>query len=78
MPKALVLATVEPSSEDSVLNQLKHIGGVEEAYFSYGAYDVIAKIRSNTAEDLKELITKKIRTLQEIRATLTLLMIDEQ
>ena len=75
MPKALVLATVEPSSEDNVLNELRRIGGVEEAYFSYGAYDVIAKVRSNTAEDLKELITKKIRALPEIRATLTLLII---
>jgi DNA-binding Lrp family transcriptional regulator len=75
MPKALVLATVEPSSEDNVLSELRRIGGVDEAYFSFGAYDVIAKVRSDTADGIKELITKKIRALPEVRATLTLLII---
>lgn len=78
MPQALVLTNVEPRSEDTVLRELKCIEGIEEAYFSYGGYDVIAKVRSSTFDALKELITKKISALPEVRSTLTLMIIQEQ
>ena len=78
MPEALVLSKVEPNSGDTVLRELKCIEGMEEAYFSFGPYDVIAKVRSSTFDALKELITKKISALPEVRSTLTLMIIQEQ
>jgi DNA-binding Lrp family transcriptional regulator len=41
MPRAFVLINVESGSEDEVLRELKQMEGVEEAYFSYGVYDLI-------------------------------------
>jgi DNA-binding Lrp family transcriptional regulator len=77
MPKAFVLINVESGSEDEVLKQLKSIQGVEEAYFSYGVYDIITKIKADTMEKLKDLVTHQVRTLNKVRSTLTLIMMEE-
>lgn len=77
MPRAFVLVNVESGSEDEVLKELKTIQGVEEAYFSYGVYDIITKIRAETMEKLKELVTHQVRTLSKVRSTLTLIMMEE-
>ena len=77
MPRAFVLINVESGSEDEVLKELKTMGGVEEAYFSYGVYDLITKIKADSMEKLKELVTRRIRTLSKVRSTLTLIMMEE-
>ena len=77
MPRAYVLINVESGSEDEVLQELKTVEGVEEAYFSYGVYDLITKIKSDTMDKLKEMVTRRIRTLSKVRSTLTLIMMEE-
>jgi DNA-binding Lrp family transcriptional regulator len=77
MPRAFVLINVESGSEDEVLKELKAIDGVEESFFSYGVYDIITKIRADTMEKLKEMVTRRIRTLNKVRSTLTLIMMEE-
>ena len=77
MPRAFVLINVESGSEDEVLKELKSIEGVEEAYFSYGVYDLITKIRAESMDKLKELVTRRIRTRSMVRSTLTLIMMEE-
>jgi DNA-binding Lrp family transcriptional regulator len=77
MPRAYVLINVESGSEDDVLKELKTIEGVKEAYFSYGVYDLITKIKADTMDKLKEMVTRRIRTLSKVRSTLTLIMMEE-
>ena len=77
MPRAFVLLNVETSSEDNVLKQLKQIGLVEESYVSYGVYDLIIKVKADTMEELKEAVTYKIRKINQVRSTLTLIMMEE-
>jgi DNA-binding Lrp family transcriptional regulator len=77
MPRAFVLINVESGSEDEVLKELKKIAGVEEAYFSYGVYDLISKIKADTMEQLKDMVTRKIRALSSVRSTLTLILMEE-
>ena len=77
MPRAFVLINVESGSEDEVLNEIKSLEGVEEAYFSYGVYDLITRIKADTMENLKDMVTRKIRTLNKVRSTLTLIMMEE-
>ena len=77
MPQAFVLINVESGSEDEVLRELKAIEGVEESYFSYGVYDIITKIKADTMERLKEMVTRRIRALSKVRSTLTLIMMEE-
>jgi DNA-binding Lrp family transcriptional regulator len=77
MPRAFVLINVESGSEDEVLKELKGIEGIEESYFSYGVYDIITKIKADTMEKLKDMVTRRIRTLSKVRSTLTLIMMEE-
>jgi len=77
MPKAYVLINVESGFEDDVLRELKSIEGVDEAYFSYGVYDIITKVKSEAMEQLKEMVTKRIRSLPKVRSTLTLILMEE-
>jgi DNA-binding Lrp family transcriptional regulator len=72
-----VLINVESGSEDDVLKELKRVEGVEEAYFSYGVYDIITKVKADTMDKLKDLVTRRIRTLSKVRSTLTLIMMEE-
>ena len=77
MPRAYVLFNVESGSEDSVLKQLRNINNVEEAYVSYGVYDLVVRVKADTMEELKDSVTHKIRTIKQVRSTLTLIMMEE-
>lgn len=77
MPKAFVLINVESGAEEEVLRELKKIEGVEEAFFSYGVYDLITRIKADSMEKLKDMVSKKLRTINRVRSTLTLIMMEE-
>ena len=77
MPKAFVLINVESGTEEEVVSELKKVEGVEEAYYSYGVYDIISKVKADSMDKLKEMVTRRIRTLDRVRSTLTLIMMEE-
>ncbi len=52
--------------------------GVKEVHGTFGAYDILAKIESPSVEALREVITWKIRKIEKIRSTLTLMGIEGQ
>ena len=73
MSKAYVFISCETGSERSVISNLKLIETVNEVFGTFGSYDIIAKMESNTEEKLRQAITKKVRMVPKIRATLTLM-----
>ncbi len=77
MPSAFVLINVEAGAEDSVLKQVRKIGTVEESYVSYGVYDLVVKVKANSMEELKDTVSHKIRTINEVRSSLTLILTEE-
>lgn len=77
MQKAIVLITTEPGSEGDVLKGLKRIEGVEEAYATYGVYDILVKVQAESGDKLKEVITQRIRRLDKVRSTLTMIITEE-
>jgi len=77
MPKAFVLINVESGSEEDILGEIKKIDGVEEAYYSYGVYDILIKVAADSMEKLRETVTGKVRTIGRVRSTLTLIMTEE-
>jgi DNA-binding Lrp family transcriptional regulator len=77
MPIAFVLINAEIGSEGEVLNELKKVEGIEEAYSVYGVYDIIAKVGAETMEKLKDIVTWRIRRLNKVRSTLTMIVIQE-
>ncbi len=77
MPKAYVLFSCESGSDNYIVSNLKTIETVREAYGTFGTYDVIAKMESDSEDKLQEIITKKIRRIPKIRATLTLMTFEK-
>ena len=78
LPMAFVLLNTEIGSEDAVLEALMNIPGVQEAYLVYGVYDLIAKISSEEMDTLKNVIMSKIRQLDKVRSTLTMIVIENE
>jgi len=78
MATAYILLNCELGSEESIIQQLKNLDGVLEVHGTFGAYDILAKIESLTVETLREIITWKIRKIDQIRSTLTLMGIEGQ
>jgi DNA-binding Lrp family transcriptional regulator len=77
MRRALILFNIESGSENQVLKDVKKIEGVEEAYISYGVYDLVVKIRADSMDDLKDVISNKLRQIRKVRSTLSLILIEE-
>jgi DNA-binding Lrp family transcriptional regulator len=76
MPMAFVLINAEIGSEDAVVKELKAVANVKEAYMVYGVYDIVAKVAADTMDKLKEIITWKIRRLNKVKSTLTMIVIE--
>ena len=78
MAEAYILINCEIGSEEQVITALKDVDGIKEVHGTFGAYDILAKIESAQVEDLRETITWKIRKIDKIRSTLTLMGIEGQ
>ena len=78
METAYVLVNCDLGSEETVIEDLKHIESVREISGTFGAYDIVAKIESSEKDKLRETITWNIRKLEHVRSTLTLMGIPGQ
>ena len=78
MQTAYVLVNCDLGSEESIIEDLKHIESVREAHGTFGAYDIIAKIENPDKEKLRDSITWNIRKIAHVRSTLTLMGIQRQ
>jgi DNA-binding Lrp family transcriptional regulator len=77
MRLAFVMISAETGKESEVLNELKKIEDVKEACLTFGAYDIVAKVEAETREKLEEAITGKVRRLNSLRSTLTMMVMEE-
>ena len=59
---------------ESVLEEVKEIDGVEEAYMVYGIYDICAKVKTEIPQELKGIV-QKIRSQDNVSSTLTLMVV---
>ena len=78
MAEAYVLVNCDLGTEEEVIGGLKQIEQVKEVHGTFGAYEIIAKIHSESADKLREAITWKIRKMDKIRSTLTLTVVEGQ
>jgi len=72
---AFVLINAEIGAESDVLKGLKDIPEVKESHMVYGVYDIIARIQTETMQELKDIISWKIRRLDKVRSTLTMIVV---
>ena len=73
MAKAYVLINCDLGSEDKVISDLRKLEHIKDVVGTFGAYDIVAKIEAETSEQLREAVTWKIRKMDKVRSTLTLM-----
>jgi DNA-binding Lrp family transcriptional regulator len=77
MPTAFVMINTELGSEKEVLDEIRKINEIKESSIVYGVHDIAAKIRADSLDKLNEIVTL-VRSLDKIRATVTLILIKEE
>jgi len=75
---AYVLINCDLGFEQQIIEELKHLSDVKETHGIFGAYDILAKVESESVERLRDVITWKIRKLNRVRSTLTLIVPEKQ
>ncbi len=72
---AYLLLIVEIGTEEEVMRSLKSIGEVKEARMVYGVYDIIVRVETVNMEELKNLVSWRIRRLDIVRSTMTMIVV---
>ena len=73
MERAYVLINCDLGSEKSLIKNLRNLENVKEVHGTLGSYDIIATIESKDSEKIRQTVIGKIRKLDHIRSTLTLM-----
>jgi len=74
MATAYVLINSDLGHEAEVIDEIKQLEDVKDVNGVFGAFDILAKVESANVKNLSETITWKIRKLNRVRSTLTLMV----
>jgi DNA-binding Lrp family transcriptional regulator len=74
MTSAFLLINSEFLFTEEVMNKLREIPEIVDIYIVQGLYDIIAKVKLNTEEELKELVSERIRKVDKITGTVTVII----
>tara|TARA_B100000470_G_C19577148_1_gene296142 strand:+ start:39 stop:296 length:258 start_codon:yes stop_codon:yes gene_type:complete len=82
VPTAYVLLNSDLGSDESIISEVKQVLVDENITYEiqgvYGVYDIVLKLISDDAVKLRSIITNKIRKINKVQATLTMMVIEEQ
>jgi DNA-binding Lrp family transcriptional regulator len=73
MITSYTLVRVNPAQDKEVYNKVRKFSEVQEIILTYGEYDLIIKVQSESLNDLDHFIFNKLRTTDGVAATTTLL-----
>ncbi len=76
MATAYVLISCDLGFDAEIVDELKQVEDVKEVRGVFGAYDILVKLESANVENLRDTIVSKIRKLNRVRSTLTLMIIE--
>jgi len=75
LAKAFVLINAETGSEKEVVEKVRALKNVKQAYFVFGVYDVIAVVEAPNVDELRNTIHNAMRQVDGIRSTCTMIVI---
>jgi DNA-binding Lrp family transcriptional regulator len=73
MVTAIILIKTERTAINNVATQLTELEGISEAYSVSGSYDLVAIARVQTNDDLADLVTSRMLTIDSITHSETML-----
>ncbi len=83
MPTAYILINSDLGTDVSIIEYLnKTLSEEKDIQFEvdgvYGVYDIIVKLTSENGETLRGIITNRVRKIDHVQSTLTMMVIEEQ
>jgi len=75
--KAFVLLNTELGQESKIIEALEGVGEITQIYSLYGIYDLIIEMEADTMDKVKEVVFNKVRRLDNVKSTITLLTYGE-
>jgi len=78
MPTAFVFMSTVPALMPEVLEEIRAVDGVEDAEMLYGVFDIVVKVKTETLDELKHVITYKIRAIANVLTTNTQLVVRQK
>lgn len=70
-PHAFIMICCESGKHEGNLEALRNMPEVQEVHAVYGVYDEMARVKTESMEEFKDINTK-IRSLPNIRSTITM------
>jgi DNA-binding Lrp family transcriptional regulator len=75
--KAFVLLNTELGQEASIIEALDGIKEIRAINSLYGIYDLIIEMEAESMDKIKEIVFNKVRRLEHVKSTITLLTYGE-
>lgn len=67
-----MLISCQIGKEQLIHSQLLQIPEIKNCLITYGSYDIVAEFETSTSQEMNDVISSKIRKLEDIRSTITL------
>ncbi|MDH3780395.1 MAG: Lrp/AsnC ligand binding domain-containing protein [Nitrosopumilus sp.] len=77
MHKGFILFNCDLGAEEYILDELKQVQNISNAYLTFGAYDIIAEVQVENQEGFTKVIAD-VRKLSRVVSTMTLNVIDPE
>ncbi len=77
MHKGFILLNCDLGAEEYIVDELKHMQDVNNAYLTFGAYDVVAEVQTQNQDEFEKVIGA-IRKLSRVVSTMTLNVIQPE
>ena len=75
--KAFVLLNTELGMESKIVEALNGVEEITNIHSLYGIYDLIIEMEAETMDRIKEVVFNKVRRLENVKSTITLLTYGE-
>ena len=75
MQKGFILLNCDLGAEEYIVDELRQMSNINNAYLTFGAYDVIAEVHSENQDEFEKAISA-IRKLSRVVSTMTLNVIN--
>jgi len=76
MSLAMVFISAEPGKDRKVANEVKKLKGVDGTFLVSGQYDVMARIKGKTSEEILALVYDKIRPIPGVESSQTMFALE--
>jgi len=75
--RGYILLNCDLGAEEYVVEELKRIPQVKNAFVTFGAYDIIIEMEADTQENFDKTISLKIRSMPRVISTMTLNVVNQ-